>query len=55
MIKCLLYQTLQILAAAMAGTDLFVHIKYMMYTTIPSFLITLLIFFFIGIATHGIH
>jgi NhaC family Na+:H+ antiporter len=37
------------LAAAMAGTDLFVHIKYMMYTTIPSFLITLLIFFFIGI------
>jgi NhaC family Na+:H+ antiporter len=37
------------LAAAMAGTDLFIHIKYMMYTTIPSFLITLLIFFFIGI------
>ena len=38
------------LAAAMAGTDLFVHIKYMMYTTIPTFLITLLIFFFIGIS-----
>ena len=38
------------LAAAMAGTDLFVHIKYMMYTTIPTFLITLLIFFLIGIS-----
>ena len=36
------------LAAAMAGTDIFVHIKYMMYTTIPSFIITLLIFFYIG-------
>jgi NhaC family Na+:H+ antiporter len=36
------------LAPAMAGTDLFTHIKYMMYTTIPSFAITLIIFLIIG-------
>jgi len=36
------------LAAAMAETDIFVHIKYMMYTTIPSFLITSIIFLVIG-------
>ena len=36
------------LAPAMAGTDLFTHIRYMMYTTIPSFIITLIIFFFLG-------
>ena len=38
------------LAAAMAGTDLFTHIRYMMYTTIPSFVISLLIFLFIGLS-----
>jgi NhaC family Na+:H+ antiporter len=32
----------------MAGTDLFTHIRYMMYTTIPSFTITLIIFLVIG-------
>ncbi len=36
------------LAPAMAGTDLFTHIRYMMYTTIPTLIITLLIFTFIG-------
>jgi len=36
------------LAPAVAGTDLFTHIKYMMYTTIPSFSITLIIFLIIG-------
>ena len=36
------------LAPAMAGTDLFTHIRYMMYTTIPSFAITLIIFLIIG-------
>ncbi|MBC8265557.1 MAG: Na+/H+ antiporter NhaC [Flavobacteriales bacterium] len=36
------------LAPAMAGTDLFTHIRYMMYTTIPSFVITLIIFLVIG-------
>jgi len=36
------------LAPAMAGTDLFTHIRYMMYTTIPSFVIALIIFLVIG-------
>ncbi|MFY7919223.1 MAG: Na+/H+ antiporter NhaC family protein, partial [Chryseotalea sp.] len=36
------------LAPAMAGTDLFTHIRYMMYTTIPTLIITLLIFFIWG-------
>ena len=37
------------LAPAMAGTDLITHIKYMMYTTIPSIIITLIIFLIIGL------
>ena len=37
------------LAPAMAGTDLFTHIRYMMYTTIPSFVITLILFIVIGL------
>jgi len=37
------------LAPAMAGTDLINHIKYMMWTTIPSIIITLIIFFIIGL------
>jgi NhaC family Na+:H+ antiporter len=36
------------LAPAMAGTDLFTHIKYMMYTTIPTLILTLLIFLIWG-------
>ncbi|MEA2041758.1 MAG: Na+/H+ antiporter NhaC family protein, partial [Bacteroidota bacterium] len=36
------------LAPAMAGTDIFTHIRYMMYTTIPSMTITLIIFFIMG-------
>jgi NhaC family Na+:H+ antiporter len=32
----------------MVGIDLFTHIRYMMYTTIPSFIITLIIFLVIG-------
>ncbi len=36
------------LAPAMAGTDLFTHIRYMMITTIPSLVITLVIFLIIG-------
>ena len=32
------------LAPAMAGTDLYSHIKYMTYTTIPTYVITLIIF-----------
>ncbi len=36
------------LAPAMAGTDLFTHIRYMFFTTVPSLTITLIIFLFIG-------
>lgn len=32
------------LAPAMAGTDLFTHIKYMAYTTVPTITITLIVF-----------
>jgi len=36
------------LAPAMAGTDLFTHIRYMVYTTAPSITITLIIFLIWG-------
>lgn len=36
------------LAPAMAGTDLFTHIRYMAYTTVPSILLTLILFLIIG-------
>jgi len=36
------------LAPAMAGTDLFTHIRYMVLTTGPSIIITLIIFLIIG-------
>lgn len=36
------------LAPAMAGTDLFTHIRYMLWTTVPSFVITLIIFLVLG-------
>ncbi len=36
------------LAPAMAGTDLITHIKYMTVTTVPSILITLIVFLVIG-------
>lgn len=32
------------LAPAMAGTDLFTHIKYMSYTTVPTIIVTLVVF-----------
>lgn len=38
------------LAPAMAGTDLFTHIRYMLYTTIPSFSIALVLFFILGLS-----
>ena len=37
------------LAPAMAGTDLFTHIRHMAKTTIPTMLITLILFFVIGL------
>ena len=36
------------LAPAMAGTDLFTHIRYMTYTTIPTIIITLIVFIILG-------
>ena len=36
------------LAPAMAGTDLFTHIRHMLYTTVPSFVIALILFTIIG-------
>jgi len=43
------------LAPAMAGSELFDHIKYMAYTTVPTIIITLIIFLIIGlnIETNG--
>ena len=40
------------LAPAMAGTDLFTHIRYMTYTTVPSIIIALILFLILGF-THG--
>ena len=44
------------LAPAMAGTDLFTHIRYMTLTTIPTYIITLIVFIVLGITveTSGI-
>lgn len=36
------------LAPAMAGTDLFTHINYMLITTVPTFIITLTVFFILN-------
>lgn len=36
------------LASAMAGTDLFTHIKYMLFTTLPTYVVTLIIFIVIS-------
>lgn len=37
------------LAPAVAGTDLFTHIRHMVWTTFPSYTIALIIFLFIGL------
>ena len=42
-----------ILASSATGTDLFTHIRYMIYTTAPSFLIAAVIFFIAGLTTQG--
>ena len=39
-----------ILASSATGTDLFTHIRYMVYTTVPTFLITISIFFIAGLS-----
>lgn len=41
------------LAAGLTNTDLFVHIKHMLYTTVPGLIVALTVFFFIGINIIG--
>jgi NhaC family Na+:H+ antiporter len=41
------------LAPAMAGTDLFTHIRYMVYTTTPSLILTFIIFLILGFTHEG--
>ncbi len=41
------------LAPAVAGTDLFSHIRHMVWTTAPSLTIALVIFLIIGLGKHG--
>ena len=36
------------LAPVMAGTDLFTHIRYMLYTTVPTLILTIIIFVILG-------
>ena len=38
-----------VLASSIAGTDLFTHIRYMLYTTVPSILISLVLYLIIGL------
>lgn len=38
------------LAPAMAGTDLFTHIRYMALTTIPTYILTLILFIILGLS-----
>ena len=40
------------LAPAVSGTDIFTHIRYMLYTTVPSMTITLIIFLIMGFTMH---
>lgn len=42
------------LAPAMAGTDLFTHIRHMFWTTAPSFVIALILFSFLGSNSEGV-
>jgi NhaC family Na+:H+ antiporter len=37
------------LAPAMAGSELFTHIRYMAYTTVPTIIITILVFIFLNL------
>ncbi|CEA02371.1 Na(+)/H(+) antiporter NhaC [Jeotgalicoccus saudimassiliensis] len=41
------------LASGLTNTDLFVHIKHMLYTTVPGLIVALTVFFFIGINVIG--
>ena len=37
------------LAPAMAGTDIFTHVRMMMWNTIPAWILTMILFYFIGV------
>ncbi len=41
------------LAPAMAGTDLFTHIRYMLYTTVPTLIVTMIVFTILGFSIHS--
>lgn len=41
------------LAPAMAGTDLFTHIKYMSFTTVPTVVVTIIIFSILGLTVEA--
>lgn len=41
------------LAPVMAGTDLFTHIRYMLYTTVPTYTVTLILFIILGFIYSG--
>ncbi len=43
-----------ILASSATGTDLFTHIRYMMLTTVPTFVIALIIFMVAGLGNNGV-
>ncbi|GAO99449.1 Na+/H+ antiporter NhaC family protein [Fructobacillus ficulneus] len=40
------------LAAAVSGTDLFAHLKNLMWTTLPAMAVTLILAFFFGFSSH---
>ena len=42
-----------VLASSMAGADLFSHIRYMLYTTVPSIVISLMLYLIIGLFYNG--
>lgn len=39
-----------VLASSVSGVDLFAHIRYMMFTTVPSFAVTLIVFLILGLS-----
>ena len=42
-----------VLASSIAGADLFSHIRYMLYTTVPSITLSILLYLFIGLSYDG--
>ncbi|MCC5855081.1 MAG: Na+/H+ antiporter NhaC [Idiomarina sp.] len=41
------------LAPAVSGSELFAHIRYMTYTAVPAFIISLVLFLMLGLASHS--